>query len=144
MFELAKPKIKIADLSHRVALCSMHDVVDDQGHMRLIREVVSWQWAQIDAALNLVSFLSPQGYAFMDSNNAWASHRVILRGASGLEITSAAWVYEQRRKSAPRWYKVLGFTESDNWLLLSTHLMERSDQATPPVNVLQADQGRLL
>lgn len=121
----------------------MHDVVDKNGQMQLVRETVTWLWAQVDAALNLPSFISPMGYSFHESRDAWATHRVILRAASGLEVTSAAWVYEQRLKSSPRWYKILGFTESDAWLLLNTHLIERSDKATPPVNILQAEPGRI-
>jgi head-tail adaptor len=144
VFELSKPKIKISDLSHRVALCTMHDVIDKNGNMLLAREAVTWLWAQIDAALNLPSFISPQGYAFHETQNAWASHRVIIRSASAVEATSAAWVYEQRRKSSPRWYKVLGFTESDNWVLLATHLLERSPVVTQPVNILQSQPSKFL
>jgi hypothetical protein len=132
MFELAKPTIKISDLMHRIALCSMQDVVQDNGTMALTRKAVTWIWARIDPALNLNSFMSQEGYSFRNPVTQ-ATHRVIIRAHSGLEITSAAWVYEQRRKSPPRWYKCLGFTESDAWILIPTHLMERSDNATPPV-----------
>lgn len=132
MFELAKPKVKMSDLSHRVALCTMHDVIDKDGAMHLIRSPVMWIWAYIDNALNLPSFISPDGFAFRESYDAWKSHRIIIRAQSGVQATSAAWVYEMRLKSPPRWYKVLGFNESDAWLLLITHLIERSDNAVPP------------
>ena len=143
MFELARPKIKIADLAHRVALCTMHDVVEKNGTMALSRETVTWLWAAIDTALNLSSFIAPTGYAITNPITQ-ATHRIMIRAQSGLEITTAAWVYETRRKSSPRWYKILGFTESESWILLPTHLVERSDQALPPIeNMLQAQPSRV-
>jgi hypothetical protein len=138
MFELAKPSIKIADLSHRVVLCTMLDVIDENGTMHLRRKPVAWLWARIDTALNLPSFQSPYGYSVHESRNAWGTHRVMVRYQSFLEPTSAAWVYEERRKTSPRWYKVLGYEESDMWLLMTTHLVERSPEVQPPVSFLEA------
>ena len=142
MFEVAKPKIKIADLAHRVALCTMHDVVDSNGTMTLARKDMAQLWAAIDPALNLSSFIAPSGYAIVNPVTQ-ATHRVMIRAQSGLEITTAAWVYEYRRKSSPRWYKILGFTESDSWILLPTHLVERSMQASPPLGDLQPLPSRV-
>src|SRR5262245_60599033 len=133
MFELAKPKIKTSDLSHRVALCTMQDVVEQNGVMTLARKPVQWIWAQVDAALNLPSFQVPTGYSKDPSRDAWGTHRIIIRAASYIEPTSTAWVYEERRKTSPRWYKSLGYTESDNWIILITHLYERSPDALPPI-----------
>lgn len=147
MFELAKPKIKISDLSHRVALCTMHDVVSERGNMLLIRKPVRYIWAQIDAALNLPSFITAAGYAYLESKNAWGTHRVIIRAQSHVEAGAMAWVYEEKRKTSPRWYKVLGFTESDNWTIFITHLVERSEQAVAPAgadeSLLVADQSSI-
>ena len=138
MFELARPKIKIADLAHRIALCTMHDVVEKEGVMTLHREAVTWIWAAIDTALNLSSFVAPSGYSIRNPVTQ-ATHRIMIRAQSGLEITTAAWAYETRRKSSPRWYKILGFTESESWILLPTHLVEHSIRALPPIeNMLQA------
>ena len=138
MFELAKPKIKIADLSRRVALCSMNDIVTKDGYMALAREPKKYVWAQIDAALNLPAFITAAGYSYMESHNAWGTHRVIVRAQTHVEPTARAWVYELKRKTSPRWYKVLGFTESDQWIIMITHLIERSEEAVPPMGMLQA------
>jgi hypothetical protein len=45
-----------------------------------------------------------------------------------------AWIYEERLKTSPRWYKYLGFDDADEWILLSTHLIERSPDVLPPIN----------
>lgn len=132
MFEVAKPKVRIADLKHRIALCRMHDVVEKDGTMSLLRESVTWQWAMISDALNLSSFISVRGYSVAELATR-PSHRIIIRAASMVEITNIAWIYEQRLKSSPRWYKVLGFNESDHWLVLTCHLVERSMNAQPPM-----------
>jgi hypothetical protein len=121
----------------------MHDVIEKDGNMSLAREARMWVWAHVDAALNLPSFISQAGYAIFNPVSQ-ATHRVIIRAASGVEATTAAWVYEKRLRSSPRWYKVLGWTESDMWLLLNTHLMERSDQAQPPLNDLRPEPSKVL
>jgi hypothetical protein len=111
----------------------MEDVVEKDGFMTLARRPVLWTWAMIDAALNIASFLTPQGYAYKESRDAWRTHRILIRAQSGIEPTSAAWIYEWRRKSPPRWYKLLDATESDAWIFMLTHLIERSDKAQPPI-----------
>lgn len=131
MFELAKPKIKNSDLSHRVALCTMHDVVAKDGKMTFLRVPVQFIWAQVDAALNLPVFMTAGGYSYKESQDAWYSHRVIIRSQSHIEASCMAWVYEEKRKTSPRWYKLLGFTESDNYTLLITHLVERAEDMKP-------------
>lgn len=131
MFELAKPKIKTSDLSHRVALCTMHDVVTEDGKMVFVRTPVQFIWAQVDAALNLPIYMTGKGYSFRESQDAWYSHRVIIRSQSHIEASCMAWVYEEKRRTSPRWYKLLGFTESDNWTLLITHLVERAEDMKP-------------
>jgi hypothetical protein len=105
---------------------------------------VIWTWAAIKMAKSLPSFLSPMGYAISESTES-PTHSIIIRNLTDLEITSAAWVYEEKRKSAPRWYKFLGFSEEwDNWLLLRTHLVERSDKAQPPVDKLRAQPSNVV
>jgi hypothetical protein len=134
LFELAKPQIKIADLKRRIALCTQNDVVTENGMMVLSRNPVTWVWARIDDALNLPSFQSTAGYSFKESYNAWKTHRIIIRSRTWLELSSMAWIYEERLKTSPRWYKYLGFDDADEWILLSTHLIERSPDVLPPIN----------
>ena len=60
------------------------------------------------------------------------SHVVTIRKQTNVDITSAAWVYEERRISPPIWYKVLGFAERGNFIEISDHLHERSEQTQKP------------
>jgi hypothetical protein len=109
----------------------MHDVVTEDGKMVFVRAPVKFIWAQIDAALNLPIYMTTNGYSFKESQDAWYSHRVIIRSQSHIEAACMAWVYEEKRRTSPRWYKLLGFTESDNWTLLITHLVERAEDMKP-------------
>src|SRR5262245_15057153 len=131
------PKVrgKIATLTHWVALCTMEDVVDNNGQMELTRRPVTWLWAEITMQWNLPSFIGRNGYAIQETQDR-STHHISIRAGSGLIVTSAAWVYEERRKSPPRWYKVIGFGEADEYIVLTTHLLEMSDKAQPPTNTL--------
>lgn len=122
---------KLSDLAHRVALCTMHDVVRSGDTMELSREPVLWMWADVKAQFNMDSFMSRQGYAIKELTDR-VTHRIWIRSQANLDITSAAWVYEAFRKSTPRWYKVVGVSETARWLALACHLVEKSDLAPAP------------
>jgi hypothetical protein len=136
-FGLIKPP-KLKELNHRVALCTMKDVVKSGANMELTRETVTWAWAAIKLSTNMMSFLSPYGYATLEHEYR-ETHKIIIRAGYGLEITSTAWVYEARLKTAPRWYKSLGFTDLEGWLVMTCHLVERDDTAVPPKEGLRAE-----
>jgi head-tail adaptor len=129
--------VNIGDLRHRIALCSMKDVVEKDGMMSLSRVDIVRLWANVQAQNWMSSFISRAGYATQEGAHS-PTHLITIRNQSWIEITSAAWVYEEKLKSAPRWYKVLGFTDAGDWLRLTTHLVERSDKAQPPVSGLRA------
>jgi len=138
----------IAELRHRVVLCSMRDVVEKNGIMELTREEVVETWARVRPFLSFGSkgsFISPVGYTVLDPDHH-QSHWVVIRYQHGLDITTAAWVYEARRKGQPRWYKVLGATESENhrWIEIAVHLHERSDNAQRPHSDLSPVQSRVI
>src|SRR5262245_27989579 len=135
MAEATKVRAKIAHLRHRVALCTMEDVVEKDGFMSLKRRPVAWVWAEIAMQWNLPTFIGASGYAIKETQDR-TTHHISIRAGAGVIVTSAAWVYEERLKSPPRWYKVLGFGEADNWLVLTAHLLEMSDKAQPPVSDL--------
>jgi len=133
---------RISEFSHRVSLCTMHDVVENPSTMTLTRAPVAEMWAKIYALPHLPSFQSPYGYAIKENANR-VTHWITLRYKVDLDFTSAAWVYEVRRKSPPRWYKVLGFYDNEPWVVLHTHLVEKSVNITPPHNQLTADQAEI-
>jgi hypothetical protein len=126
---------KQADLEHRIALCRQSDVVVTNNIMELQRTSVVWTWARIKSYYGVPAFMSVQGYAIIDPAGR-ATHAVTVRGGLQIEISATAWIYEERRKSPPRWYKVLGFTDPVGWLHMTARLVEKSDLAIPPQNPL--------
>jgi hypothetical protein len=142
---MATPRSKpttIASLRHRVALCSMRDVVEQGGSMELTRKEVAKCWAAIEPFRHQPNFMSPAGFAILTPETR-QTHTIVVRAALGLDYTSAAWVYEERLKSPPRWYKVLGFTEQGAFVELAAHLVEKSDAAQAPKGDLNAIQSKV-
>jgi hypothetical protein len=135
---------RISELRHWVALCSMQDVVIDGDTMELSRKEVVWTWAWIQGQQPYPSTVTPYGYAALEQLGFNRNtHKVMVRAGLDLDYTTAAWVYEKRLTSAPRWYKVNGFFEHEGWVFLYVHLQERSDQAQPPVGALRPTQSKV-
>lgn len=129
------PFVSIKNYDHKVALCSMNDVVDEGGTMRLTRKEVLLTWAKIEVRRG--SFIGAAGFSIMQPLDR-RTHIITLRHRVDLEITSAAWVYEARLKSAPRWYKVLEILNDDGKdILVYCRLVEESDKAETPVAGMQ-------
>lgn len=120
---------KIARMKHRVVLCSMDDVVTKDGEMILSREGIREVWASIDDRRDTLQDVS--GFT-LDKNKERQSQLITTRYMYDLNIQSTAWIFERRRKSAPRWFKVLGAIEHRLVFIFSTRLVERSDIVTPP------------
>ncbi|MGY2987708.1 hypothetical protein [Bradyrhizobium sp. USDA 4508] len=133
---------KISDLRNRVSLCTMRDVVEEGGVMTLARKEVATVWAAIYAQPHLPSFISQYGYAIKENADR-GTHLITVRYKIDLDLTATAWVYEVRRKSPPRWYKMLGFYDNENWVVMHCHLVQRSEQVTPPQSRLAADVSRI-
>lgn len=127
---------RVNELDHRIALCTMHDVVEKNGVMVLKRTAVARIWARIISRQTLANnFLSPDGFSIMEQVKR-TTFFITFRHRVEVELTSAAWVYEEFRKSPPRWYKVVGFTEIPEWTTIHAHLYERSGKVEKPVTVL--------
>lgn len=133
MKDPGKPKLN--ELIHRIALCSQKDVVVNSSTMELRRIGVVWTWARVKSHYGLPSFVGQHGYTVMDLTTK-ATHAITIRTGIGVEITDTAYVYEEFRKSPPRWYKVLGFSETDDYYTLTTRMIEKSDLAIPPQGLL--------
>lgn len=130
-FRYDLPEIyKIARMRHRVMLCHMDDVVEQNGEMSLKREGIREVWANITDRRG--SMISQQGYTIMEPEKQ-VSHFITTRYMYDLDIRSTAWIYEKRLKSPPRWFKVLEITDHRLVYLFAVHIVERSDAATPPV-----------
>jgi len=134
---------KISQLRHRVAICTMKDVVVSADRMDLRREAVVWTWAKIDHQQHLPSFLSEVGFAIKELATR-ATHRIRIRADLGIDYSSAAWIYEEFFQSPSRWYKVLGFVdETRKFVMLECHLVEASETAQPMPSDLNPERTRV-
>jgi hypothetical protein len=134
----------IAELKHRVAICTMKDVVVSADRMELRRETVVWTRARIDHQPHLPSFMSETGYAIKEFPTR-ATHRIRVRSSLRIDYTAAAWIYEEFFQSPPRWYKVLGFVDDNaKIVMLECHLVESRDEARPVNSDLNPERTQVL
>jgi head-tail adaptor len=125
-----KSKISVAALRHRISLCTMQDVVVDGDEMRLTRKEVFGAWAAIETKRG--SMFATGGVVIQEAQDV-QSHLITIRYRYDYTISSAAWVFEQRLKSEPRWYKILSVKDTTSeWWVLSCRLVEKSDLVSQP------------
>lgn len=129
----------VGKMSHRVVLCTMQDVVNEAGEMRLTRQGVREVWASIEERRG--SFFNREGEAIREAAEQ-RSHKICLRVCPDIEISGHAWVYEQRKSLASRWFKILDVSEERGtevagrdarFWCLHCRLVERSDEVSKPV-----------
>jgi hypothetical protein len=136
-------ELKIHEFRYRVQICTALDVTEDgKGGIAISRVPAAKMWAKVYALPHLPSFLSPMGFYVKEKADR-VTHWITLRYKADIDFTSAAWIYEERLKSPPRWYKVLGFYDNLPWVVLHCHLVERSVTATPPRTLLTAKDGTM-
>lgn len=126
-------KLSSRELKHRIALCAGKDVVTDGGTLVLVRQDVVNTWAKIEA--KAASMFSRQGFAIMEDGNK-QTHLISIRMRRDIDITSSAWVYEERMQSGARWFKVLGIKddgEDSDVTILSCRLIQRGEDLVEPV-----------
>lgn len=129
---MAKRAPTVADLKHRVALCSQQDVVEEAASLVLVRKDVFHSWAAIWPKAS--SAFSPSGFVVKDPQDQ-QTHEIYIRYRPNFDITTSAWVYEERAKSPARWFRVIRITnvnEDSQWLCLRCKLYESSDNAPEP------------
>ncbi len=125
-------RYSIKDFKHRVAICSMNDIVTEAGEMRLTRKDVYHCWAKI--VVSVSSMFSKEGQAVRQGRNE-RTHKIVIRMRRDIDFTVAAWLYEERLQSPPRWFKVLSYQEqgeAGEFLELDCRLTERGMQAAEP------------
>lgn len=130
----------IASLKHRVAICTMDDVVVDASTLSLRRAEVLRTWANIEAKNG--SMFAKDGVAIMESRER-QTHIICVRYRYDMVISSAAWVYEERLKSEPRWYKVLSVVDAGEFWKFKCRLVEKSDAAEVPSPVTATDEFKM-
>lgn len=123
----------ISDLRHRVSLCSQKDVVVAGAELRLVREDVFTTWAAIKPKKG--STFSAQGAAMLDNRNV-RTHRICIRYRPDIMVSAYAWIYEARRLSPPRWFKVLMVDQTEGpgspLYEFDCRLVERGDELAVP------------
>lgn len=125
--------MQIGKFVHRVCLCSMDDIVDNNGNMCLIRSEIKRSWASIEQWRP--SFMSKEGYAIQEAKDR-KTHNIYVRYNPNFLYSSSAWIYNEFLKSAPRWFKVIAFNdvnEMGRFICFSCNLVERSDAIVKPV-----------
>ena len=133
---------KLHELNRRVALCTQHDVVVDSKTMVLHRSKVVWGWARIKSHYGLPFTTGLSGFTVMDPTTK-ATHAITVRAGLVDNVTDKAYVYEEFRKSAPRWYKVLGVSEPQGFLVFTCRMIEMSDLVVPPQGALAPQPSRV-
>lgn len=129
---MAKRLPSAADLKHRVSLCSQRDEVRGNAALVLNRVKIFDTWAAINP--KSPSAFSRDGFVVKDAQDQ-QTHEIYIRYRANFDISVAAWVYEERRKSAPRWFRVIrviNVNEAGEWLCLKAKIYESSDAAPEP------------
>jgi hypothetical protein len=126
--------MSISSMRHKLLLCRQQDVVLAGGDLTLGRQEVAWVWAQINE--KAASTFSPHGAVMGDSRNV-RTHQIMIRYRPLLNLSIMAWLYEERRISSPRWFKIIkvGQTEvsGTQYFNLDCRLVERGDDIGAPI-----------
>lgn len=124
---------KSKDLDHRITLCSADDVAFENKEMRITRKGMYSTWAQID--VKKPSYFASSGAPAVAENRDVYTHCITIHYRPDVEITAAAWIYEERLKSPPRWFKVVDveevFEQSQYWDL-NCRLVQKGDDIVRP------------
>jgi head-tail adaptor len=129
-----KQRISIRDRGHLVSVCSASDVYEIDGRLEF-RRTVAWDcYAAMRESRG--SQFSADGVALDQSKVA--SHKIAIPFRPNSEISAAVWIYEDRLKSSPRWFKVLDvkdMNEDGRYWEFKCRLVERSDDVVKPAPV---------
>lgn len=122
----------IAAMRHRVLLCTQKDIVTEgTTDWKIIREGVLPMWAKIEE--KAASTFTNRGATTDEAR----THIIMTRYRSDLNVSNMAWIYEERLKSSPRWFKILkvGQTETKGqpYYKFEVRLIERDDRVAAPV-----------
>lgn len=131
--------IRIARKNVRITICSMKDFPEEKGVMRLYRKGIYSAWAHIGPKKS--SQFNSNGYVVNEPGNK-ISHIITVTYRPDIEISNAAWIYHERQKSAPQWFRIISILQKHRTWEFSCRLYEKSDQVIHPVkeapNALQA------
>lgn len=134
----------IGSLRHKILLCSQRDVVVGT-ELKLVREGAISAWAAIE--VKAASMFSPNGAAMKESRSK-RTHIITIRYRSDVQISAMAWIYEERLKSPPRWFKVLNVSQTEGggsqYFIMEVRLVERGDDISAPAEEGKASKGPVI
>lgn len=140
---MAAPRISSRDLKNRISLCKAEDVILSPTEIVITRTDVLQTWAKVEAKQG--SMYAPTGYAIMEERNK-QTHIITIRARYDIDITSAAWIYEERMQSGARWYKVLKIRDDGTdtgFTVLSCRLVERGENLVEPVVTAETENAKV-
>jgi SPP1 family predicted phage head-tail adaptor len=126
-------RYSIAQFKHRVAICTMRDVVESDGQMSLSRKDVYHAWAAITPMTG--TLYSRAGQA-VDQSRETRTHKICIRFRRDVDFSQTAWLYEERLQSGARWFKMLAMheqNEAGEYLEMDCRLVSRGDDLSAPV-----------
>jgi head-tail adaptor len=114
----------IAQMKHRVVICSSDAKLDENGKVVLSRNSEVELWAAVEEVRQPAYLKSG-----LNLEQEYKTHRIMTRNLREYDFTIAAWIYEHRVKSSPRWYKVMSFSDDGPYMMFETALRSRADLA---------------
>jgi hypothetical protein len=118
---------------HLVQVCSAEDVADGNGGISYQKKMIFEGWAMIVA--RRAQTVDPYGNTVMEERDR-RTHFIHMRYRPNVLITSSGWIYEHRRLSAPRWFKILHWMdelEDGQYWKIECVQYEVSDDAPRPI-----------
>lgn len=118
---------------HKVSVCSQRDMIMRDGDYVLAREAVINGWASIEPVK--ASKFTREGVTITD-NSQVPTHAICMNYNPDVNVSLAAWVFEKRLKSPPRWFQILTVTnegERSRYFKFMCRLVEANDDVSEPV-----------
>lgn len=122
--------LTIAERKHRLTLFTANDIVLNGAEIILSKKSIYTGWGKIEA--KSPSTYAPQGVTVEESREK-PNHVISMNYRSDILISSAAWIYETRLKSAPRLFKILSVIETCDLFKFYCRVTERGDNVIAPV-----------
>ena len=135
-------RVSIGSRKHRIVVCASRDNIESSDTVSIVRRGVFDGWAAIE--LKRSSSFSREGFSIQQGSEV-VTHFVTMNYRPDVDITNAAWLYEERRVSPPRWFKIIRYGELDErFWRFEARLVEKSEDAPKPKAVLLEEGARFV
>lgn len=135
-------RVPIGSRKHRIVVCASKDIVESSDTVSIVRRGVFEGWAAIE--MKRSSSFSREGFTIQQSSE-YVTHYVTMNYRPDVDITNAAWLYEERRMSPPRWFKIIRYGELDErFWRFEVSLIEKSEDAPEPKAPRSEEEARFI